>query len=219
MAWERAWSLNNELPEALRQSMEYQHVPTMVQVDPTEAVHSELIVEMLHRYFHVERFVPLGGAIAYPLLTHNARLFACTDAAAKDAWVDAVLRADEEFLHEHPDSSLFAYVEAKPNKEALAQPEALAAWEQEEAAREARAQAEGGIYYPFGALQDAYDRLVTERTVTAQLRTQVADLQGQLEAIRQDPMVSRLTRLRGSRLAQELRRVPGVRTLIDRIRH
>ena len=70
-AWERAWSVNAELPPEVRQSMSYPHLPTMLQHDPTEAIHSELIVETLHRYFHVERFVPLGGAIAYPLLTFN----------------------------------------------------------------------------------------------------------------------------------------------------
>ena len=122
-AWERAWALNNELPEHLRQSMEYLNVPIMLQVDPTEAVHSELIVETLHRYFHVERFVPLGGAIAYPILTHNDRLFACDDKAEQAAVVEAVLQADEEFLAEHHDSTLFAYVVATPNKEVLGRAE------------------------------------------------------------------------------------------------
>jgi SAM-dependent methyltransferase len=217
-AWERAWALNNELPPPLRQSMSYPHVPTMVQVDPTEAVHSELIVETLHRYFHVERFVPLGGAIAYPILTHNERLFAYGDKAEQAAWVEEVLRADEEFLAEHPDSTLFAYVAATPNKEALARPAVLADWDQEENDREERARANGGAYYAHTALQDAYDRLVTERVVSAQLRAQVDDLQGQLEAIRRDPLVSRLTALRGSRLAAELRKAPVVAPLYERFR-
>ncbi len=217
-AWERAWALNDELPPHLRQSMSYPHVPTMLQVDPTEAVHSELIVSTLHRYFHVERFVPLGGAVAYPILTHNERLFACDDKAEQAAWVEEVVRADEEFLAEHPDSTLFAYVAATPNKEALARPGVLADWEQEENDREDRARANGGAYYPHTALQDAYDRLVTERTVSAQLRGQVADLQGQLDAIRRDPVVSRLTALRGSRLATQLRHAPVVGTLYERLR-
>ena len=85
-----------------------------------------IIVETLQRYFHVERFVPLGGAIAYPILTHNARLFGLTDQSEQAIWVDHVLRADEDFLSDHPDSTLFAYFAAKPNKEALQRPEALA---------------------------------------------------------------------------------------------
>ena len=218
VAWERAWALNNELPEHLRQSMEYPNVPIMVQVDPTEAVHSELILPTLHRYFHVERFVPLGGAIAYPIITHNDRLFGCEDKEEQAAFVDRVLQADEAFLAEYPDSSLFAYIVATPNKKVLEQTEDLAEWEREETAREDRARANGGVYYPQTALQDAYDRLITERVVSDQLRAQVATLEGQLEAIRGDPLVSGLTRLRGSRLAGEIRRAPGVGPLYDRLR-
>src|ERR1700677_4179242 len=111
----------------------------MLQVVLIQAVLKLLIVETLHRYFHVERFVPLGGAIAYPILTHNARLFGLADESEKATWVDHVLRADEDFLAEHPDSTLFAYFAAKPNKEALERPEALARWEREERDREERA--------------------------------------------------------------------------------
>ena len=53
-AWERAWSINDELPAQVRQIMTYPDLPTMLRDDPTEAIHSELIVETLHRYFHVE---------------------------------------------------------------------------------------------------------------------------------------------------------------------
>lgn len=218
VAWERAWALNNELPEHLRQSMEYPNVPIMVQVDPTEAIHSELILPTLHRYFNVERFVPLGGAIAYPIITHNDRLFACEDKAEQAAFVDKVLRADEAFLAEYPDSTLFAYIVATPNKKVLEQTTDLAAWESEETDREDRARANGGAYYPQTALQNAYDRLITERVVSDQLRAQVADLEGQLQAIRRDPLVSRLTALRGSRLAGELRHAPVLGPLYDRLR-
>ena len=190
----------------------------MLQVDPTEAIHSELIVETLHRYFHVQRFVPLGGAIAYPILTHNERLFACDDKAEQAAVVERVLQADEEFLAEHPDSTLFAYIVATPNKDVLGRTEVLAEWEREEIDREDRARADGGAYYPHTALQDAYDRLINEGVVAAQLRAQVADLQGQLDAIRSDPLVSRLTALRGSRLAREIRRAPVVGPLYHRLR-
>jgi Methyltransferase domain len=218
LAWERAWALNDELPPHLRQSMEYPNVPIMVQVDPTEAVHSELIVETLHRYFHVERFVPLGGAIAYPILTHNERLFACGDEAEQAALVETVLRADEAFLAEYPDSTLFAYMVATPDKKVLGQTDALAEWEKEEVEREDRARANGGVYYPPTALQDAYDRLITAGVASDQLRAQVADLQGQLAAIRSDPLVSRLTALRGSRLAHGIRHAPVLGPLYDRLR-
>ena len=150
-----------------------------------------MIVETLHRYFHVERFVPLGGAIAYPILTHNERLFGLTDQSEQATWVDHVLRADEDFLTEHPDSTLFAYFVAKPNKEALQRPEALARWEQEES--DPRRPCTGERWWSTTrstALQDAYTRLVAEAVESASLRQEVADLQGQIDAIRSDPLVS-----------------------------
>ena len=217
-AWERAWSVNNELPPQVRQTMTFPHLPTMLLDDPTEAIHSELIVETLHRYFHVERFVPLGGAIAYPILTHNERLFGLTDKSEQATWVDYVLRADEGFLTEHPDSTLFAYFAAKPNKEALQRPEALARWEQEESDREERARVNGGEYYPRTALQDAYTRLVAEAVESASLRQEVANLQGQIDAIRSDPLVSGLAKLRASSLFTAIRKNPVARRLYERVR-
>ena len=82
-AWEQAWRVNEQLPAQVRQSMSYPHLPTMLHDDPTEAIHSELIVETLQRYFHVERFVPLGGAIAYPLLTFNDVVFWSSPTSAR----------------------------------------------------------------------------------------------------------------------------------------
>jgi hypothetical protein len=53
-AWNETWRLNQTLPEHLRQSMEYPLLPLWIEVDPTEAVHSELIVETLYRYWVIQ---------------------------------------------------------------------------------------------------------------------------------------------------------------------
>ncbi len=210
-AWERAWKINNELPPRVRQLMTYPHLPTMLHDDPTEAIHSELIVETLHRYFDVERFVPLGGAIAYPLLTHNEGLFALADKAEQTKWVEEVLRADEEFLGEHPDSTLFAVVIATPRKAALKHPDVLARWEKEENDREEQARQNGGEYYPRTALQDVYSRLFAEAEESARLRNETLDLRGQLGAIRRDPVCSCLAALRVSQLFTAVRNSPWAR--------
>jgi SAM-dependent methyltransferase len=217
-AWERAWSINDELPAQVRQIMTYPDLSTMLRDDPTEAIHSELIVETLHRYFHVERFVALGGAIAYPLLTHNERLFALADASEQTHWVEHVLRADEDFLTEHPDSMLFAYFAARPNKAALEEAGALGRWEQEERDREDRALANGGEYYRRTALQDTYARLLAEALESTRLRQEVADLRGQIDAMQRDPLVSGLTRFRASSPFRALRSNPAARRLYERVR-
>ncbi len=219
-AWERAWEVNNLLPPDLRQVMKmaYPNLPIMVQVDPTEAVHSELIVDTLHRYFDVERFVPLGGAIAYPILTHNEALFALADNSEQTRWVQEVLQADREFLSEHPNSSLFAYIAAKPKKAVFEKPDVLADWEQEEHDREEGAQRNGGEYYPHTALQDAYIRVVAEAAESTQLRNRATVLQDQLDAIRRDWLYSRLTAVRGSRFFTAVRSAPLVRRLRGKLR-
>jgi len=217
-AWERAWKINSELPSHVRQSMAYPHLPTMLHHDPTEAIHSELIVETLHRYFDVERFVPLGGAIAYPLLTHNRALFALSDKVEQAEWVEAILRADEAFLNEYPDSTLFAYFAARPRKAALDQSGVLAHWAQEEKDREDRARAGGGEYYPRTALQDAYIRLTAEADESARLRNESVDLQGQIDAIKRDAVYSRLAALRESRPFRAVRDTPLVRRLKGKMR-
>ena len=113
--WERAWAVNNELPEHLRNPWATRTL-IMLQVDPTEAIHSELIVETLHRYFHVQRFGALGGAIAYPILTHNERLFTCRTRPSKlPSWRGPPGRRG--LPGRAPDSTLFAYMVATPNED------------------------------------------------------------------------------------------------------
>ena len=57
--------------------------------------------------------------------------------------VEQVLRADEEFLAEHPDSTLFAYIVGHSEQGgARTQSELLAEWEREEHDREDRAAGE-----------------------------------------------------------------------------
>jgi SAM-dependent methyltransferase len=188
-AWDQAWRLNKVLPEHLRQSMVYPSPDLFVQVDPTEAVHSELIVETLHRYFHVDEFVPLGGALAYPVLTHNAQLFSTdVDPREREHWGQVVLDRDTEYLADFPQSSLFAYFTAQPNKDSLSKNELLATWTSAEEAREARAAENGGRYYEFSMLNDLYG----ER---AALQGSVSELQQELETIRTSFLYSHLTNI------------------------
>jgi hypothetical protein len=43
--------------------------------DPTEAIHSDLILPSINRYFKILEKHDYGGGIAYELLTHNDKLF------------------------------------------------------------------------------------------------------------------------------------------------
>jgi SAM-dependent methyltransferase len=206
-AWNEAWNLNQILPEHLRQSMDYPLLPLYLEVDPTEAVHSELIVETLRRYFHVDEFVPLGGALAYPVLTHNKRLF--SDAVGSDEqerWGQYVLGRDAQYLAENPESSLFAYLTGHPDKDVLSNREALAAWESAEDSREARAAENGGRYYETSMLNEVYWALAVHEQA-------VGDLERELQTIRGSYLYSHLTRILEVPLVRRMLQSSLVRSL------
>jgi hypothetical protein len=154
--WEAAELLNRSLPPELRQDLRYPHLPTMLRTDPTEAVHSELVLSTFRRYFDAAEIKPVGGALAYLLLTHNERLFGVADQSVRDEQVERILQADRTFLSEHPKSALFAYFSGRPRKSVLEQQLQLGAWTLEEDRLEEHAAAHEGEYYPRTPLQTKY---------------------------------------------------------------
>lgn len=193
-----AHAVNLELPPSARSDLYYPRLRTMLAMDPTEAIHSELILEVMARYFHMDVH-PLGGAIAYLLLTHNESLPRLPPADV-DAAVSHVMAADQVYLDDHPESSLFAYVIARPRAGALDDRARLEAWTAEEEERERRAAEQGGEYYP--------------RTVLAFFAERLAEVE-----VARDHAVSALESLQWAvNLREGLRRVlfpiPGVWPLV-----
>jgi hypothetical protein len=145
--WEAAHQVNQRLPEAIRSAMDYPSFGPMVRVDPTEAVHSELVLPVMRRYFRLAHERTLGGGIGYLLLTHNGVLIDAPP-PVRDPAVATILEADAEFTEADPHHTLFAYVIAMPNKAVLEDAAQLDAWTAEETQRERAAAANGGRYYP-----------------------------------------------------------------------
>lgn len=146
--FQAARTLNNKLPTGVRHpSLAYPHLPTMLTTDPSEAIHSELILATVDRYFESVHRRPVGGALAYLLLTHNPAL-ANVSATQLEPWLDFITKADEEHTRRVPESSLFAFSVDRPRAGALADAVHLAEWARQEAAREAAAREAGGAYYP-----------------------------------------------------------------------
>jgi SAM-dependent methyltransferase len=218
-AWEEASRINSQLPPALQQDLAYLSIPVMLVVDPTEAIHSELILPTFHRYFTASHFSGLGGAIAYPLLTHNAGIFEAGEEQKQTFWIEKILQADDRFLAEHPDSSLFAYFAGTPNKAVLEDTELLTAWSADEDERERRAQEEGGgEYYPRGALPAALVLLDEQRAANGLRYARAAALESELDAMRTRYLYSRARRLADSWWVRRVRANRGVPRLERRIR-
>jgi 2-polyprenyl-6-hydroxyphenyl methylase/3-demethylubiquinone-9 3-methyltransferase len=159
--WEavsRCAELNHSLPEAYRARLGYAHVPTMLAHDPTEAIHSELQMDVLRRYFDIVTHVRFGGALAYSLLFQNHLLYRDQRTERGAACIGRILAADQEFLNERPESNLFTFAICTP-KAAPPRQKQLDSWTREEMEREARARDNGGRYYPPTALELIYNGL------------------------------------------------------------
>jgi SAM-dependent methyltransferase len=153
--WEAAWNLNQTLSMDVRQDMRYPHLPTMLVSDPTEAIHSELIIPVMKRYFHIEKHQHLGGALAYLLLTFNENMQAISQQEQLQ-WLKNIMEADYNYLMKNPGSSLFDYIIARPAKESLINENLLEQWTQEENQREKYASQNQGMYYDLSMIQELY---------------------------------------------------------------
>lgn len=216
-AWDAAWQLNRTLDPAVRQDMRYPHLPTMLATDPTEAIHSELIEPTFRRYFQVDEYVPLGGAVAYPLLTHNDALFSASDDDRAPA-VAAILDADAAFLDAHPGSELFAYFAGQPDKDVLERHDDLVRWRQVEDEREAEATDRGGEYYRHTALQDLMLELEDQRVATAHARADLEQAQLELGRPYAGLVKRELKRVAATGPGQRLRANPTIGAAAERVR-
>jgi len=156
-AWSRMIELWDEMPPQLRTPLGYPHLSTMLISDPTEAVHSELIVSTLRRYFDIVDARAAGGGIAYQLLWNNAGLFRARDTVHGSYWLSRIIEADAEYTDGKLENSLFALLICRPKKAVLENKEQLALWTKEENDREQLAHQNGGRYYPRKALEIIYD--------------------------------------------------------------
>lgn len=144
--WRRIWAANHRLPKRLRKPLLLPRpVPYQLWVDPTEAIHSDLVLAALGRRFDVFERHDVGGGIAYEVVTHNPRIFApAPDPGTQDA-LAGLLSEDQRLTATGELPPMFSYYLARPRKESLEDP-ALAAYRDAEDAREAWAARHLGTY-------------------------------------------------------------------------
>lgn len=111
--------VNRLLPDSIKKTPFVKpHLPTMMFADPTEAIHSELIIESVSRYFEIFERHDTGGGIAYELLTHNPKLNnISTDEL--DIHITRILALDKEYTQQNRVPPLFSYFLARPKKSVL----------------------------------------------------------------------------------------------------
>ena len=156
--WSAVATLNDSLPPQFRKELVYPHLPTMLATDPTEGIHSELIIEVMARYFDSHAFQAIGGALAYDLLNFNDAVHQASPEERAQV-LETILAADEAFADSSSGRPMFAFFYGTPRKPVLDDVAQLAEWAAEEDEREARAARADGEYYertpPPGADQRA----------------------------------------------------------------
>lgn len=146
----RQWCLmnyvNRSLPASMRKAPVIKpYLPRRVFDDPTEAIHSELIIESVSRYFEIVERHDTGGGIAYELLTHNPRLQG-VPADERDAQIDRILALDRRYTELGRVPPLFSYFLARPRKAALLDRAMVEHHQRAEDLREEKARRWGGVY-------------------------------------------------------------------------
>jgi len=203
--WNALWQLNQALPPEFRKVLDYPHLKTMLATDPTEAIHSDLVLPHLQRYFNVDHLRPTGGALAYEILKLNPPFY--VPSAQQAHWLQFVLDADEQHLAGDLARTFFFYALARPKPDAI-DPATLTAWTVAEDEREARAAVHGGRYDDPTLLEDVYARVYDGIDERNRLDARVAELVGRVAALQQ-PMEGLRVFARG---------VPGVRPLVRAVR-
>ena len=144
--WALIRQANEDLPEWLRKDrLKRPHLPTMLIDDPTEAIHADLVLDALGRFFTIEERHDCGGGIAYEVITHNPKFFSGTADELVRPHLEQLLRADAGLTEKGTVPSLFSYYIARPHKPAL-DDESLAVHQAAEDAREAWAARHAGVY-------------------------------------------------------------------------
>jgi ubiquinone/menaquinone biosynthesis C-methylase UbiE len=144
--WHYIKHVNRSLPDFIRKSpIAKPHLPTMIREDPTEAIHSELIIESVSRYFEIFERHDTGGGVAYQLLTHNPKLTS-VPAEELDIYIGKILALDKEYTNLNRVPPLFSYFLAKPKKFVLSDEKKLAACQKTEDLREEKARRRYGAY-------------------------------------------------------------------------
>jgi hypothetical protein len=108
----------------------------MLQEDPTEAVHSELIVSTIANYFTVLEKHDTGGGLAYLLLTHNQNIFNYIKDKKIQKIIRSMLTHDHRLSVQEKIPQLFSYIIARKNDELLKDTQSYQTYQNEENRRE-----------------------------------------------------------------------------------
>jgi len=100
--------VNSELPEQFRSKHTLRPPLANFRVEPSEAIHSDLVRPLFEKYFDTVYERDMNGGIAYQILWNNIEQFDNSDPEAKK-WLEFLLDRDYEFSKQGKAPILFWY--------------------------------------------------------------------------------------------------------------
>jgi ubiquinone/menaquinone biosynthesis C-methylase UbiE len=114
--WKLIKRINDSLHPMLRHpKLLYPSIPVMLREDPTEAIHSELIMGTIASYFDFVEKYGTGGGLAYLLFTQNTNIFKNLKSKFVKKEIDRLLNLDRKLTLNATLPNLFSYFIVTPN--------------------------------------------------------------------------------------------------------
>ena len=108
----------SDLPEKFRTKVKFLRPPLEnFRVEPSEAIHSDLILPLIPKYFDVVYQRNLNGGIAYQLLHNNIQEFEDDSNTESVIWLEYLLKQDVVYTDDGRVPILFWYGVCKPKTE------------------------------------------------------------------------------------------------------
>ena len=105
----------SDLPEKFRTKVKFLRPPLEnFRVEPSEAIHSDLILPLIPKYFDIVYQRNLNGGIAYQLLHNNIQEFEDDSNTESVKWLEYLLKEDSKLSKENKVPILFWYGVCKP---------------------------------------------------------------------------------------------------------
>jgi 2-polyprenyl-3-methyl-5-hydroxy-6-metoxy-1,4-benzoquinol methylase len=106
-------SINSDLPERLRSKNLLRPPLENFRIEPTEAIHSDLVISTFKKYFDIVFERNMNGGIAYQILWNNISEFEKNDIDSTK-WLNFLLEKDIEFTNNEKVPVLFWYGVGQP---------------------------------------------------------------------------------------------------------
>ena len=105
----------SDLPEKFRSKVGFLRPPLAnFRVEPSEAIHSDLILPLIPKYFDIVYQRNLNGGVAYQLLHNNIQEFEDYSNTESVKWLEYLLKQDVNYTDEGKVPILFWYGVCKP---------------------------------------------------------------------------------------------------------